>query len=110
MSSLFLIPKDKFDDIPILVAFILESESKAAAGRCDHGAWSTRKMVHEIFLTEFRKEHLDQRLCSRQIESNVEQVVGIGVGSSVQPISLITDPNYSFIDSDVIWIVTVCRL
>ncbi len=40
----------------------------------------------------------------------MEQAVGIGIDSSVQPISFIIRLNHGFVDRNVIRISTVCRL
>ncbi len=67
-------------------------------------------VVDEMFLTEFRREHLDQRLCSRRIEPRMEQAVGVGIDRGVQSISLVIELDHSFIDRNVIWVGTACRL
>ena len=40
----------------------------------------------------------------------MEQTVGVGIDSSVQPISLIVELNHGFIDRNVIRLGPTCRL
>jgi len=91
---------------------MLESEPTAMAGRLQPWCSVNEKdrVVDEMFLTEFRKEHPGQRLYSRRIKPHMEQAIGVGIDSSVQPISIIIKLNHSLIDRNVIRLGPTCRL
>lgn len=68
-----------FDGIPISVCTMVESESKTMGG-CLQPRFAIDKkdrVDNEMFLAEFSKEHLGQRLRSRRIGAHMEQAVGI---------------------------------
>ena len=91
---------------------VLESEPESVAGglqpRCTVD--ENGRVVDEMFLTEFRKERLGQRLCSRRKQIDVEQAVSIWIDRSAQPISLVVELNHGFVDRNVIRVRTVCGL
>lgn len=70
------------------------------------GYLQPRCVVDEMFLTEFRKEHLGHGLCFRRIEL----AGGGGIDRGVQPISLVIELGRGFIDRNVIRGGTVCGL
>ena len=63
-----------------------------------------------VFLAEFTQENLCQGGRRRRKQPNVQQVVRLGVASSVQPILLVVDPNHSLVNRDVIRASTLCGL
>jgi hypothetical protein len=68
VGSSFYFSKYTFDSVPIPMCTVLKSEAVAVAGGLQ--PWCAidedGRVVDEMFLAEFRKEHLGQRLCSRQ--------------------------------------------
>lgn len=55
-----------------------------------------------LFLTEFaEKQHGELR--GRGVKQpDVEEFVGVGIDSSVQPVSFVVDPNHRFVQRDLI--------
>ena len=91
---------------------MLESESMTVAGGLQPGCAIDEegRVVDEMFLAQFRKEHLGQRQCSRRKQPDVEQAVRGGIDGGVQPVSLVVELDHGFIDRNVIRIRTVCGL
>jgi hypothetical protein len=91
---------------------MLESEPMTVAGRLQPGGAIDEegRVVDEMFLAEFSKEHLGQRQCSRRKQPDVEQTVRGGIDGSVQPVSLVVELDHGLIDRDVIRVGTICRL
>jgi DNA polymerase IIIc chi subunit len=91
---------------------MLESEPVTVTGclqpRCSVD--EDNRVVDEMFLAEFREEHLDQRLCSRRKEPHVPQAIRRGIDGSVQPVLLAIELNHGFVNRNAIRISTVCRL
>lgn len=56
------------------------------------------RVVTEMFLTELVEGSLSQSLCSRRIESYIEQAVCVAIDRSVQPISYVIKLEHCFID------------
>ena len=68
------------------------------------------RIVDVMFLTQFSEKHRGGRRCSRRIEPHVQQAVGVGIDSSVQPISLVIELDHGLINRHVIRVGTVCGL
>jgi len=79
-----------FDRIPIPICNVLESEPVAMAGRLQPRSTVNEKgcVVNLMFLAELREKHQRNCVVSRRIKSDMEQAVGVGIDSSVQPISV----------------------
>ena len=97
------------DGVPIPTCDVLESESKAVAGRLQPRCSVDEKdrVVDEMFLTKFREEHLGECLCSRREQADVEQAVRCGIDGSVQPVSLVIELDHSFVKRNVIRVSTI---
>jgi hypothetical protein len=83
---------------------VLESEHVAVAGGLQPGCAidEENRVADEMFLTEFRKEHLGERPSSRWKQADVKQTVRGGIDSSIQPVSLVVELDHGFVDRNVI--------
>ncbi|GGL41608.1 hypothetical protein GCM10009037_26510 [Halarchaeum grantii] len=59
-------------------------------------------VIDEMFLAEFREEHLGKSLCSRRIETNMEQAIGRWINRFVQPIAFGVELDHRFTNRNVI--------
>lgn len=84
----------------------------AVAGRLQPGGAVVKKdhAVYLMLLTGLRKGYRGNRGCSRRVEPNMKQAVGIEIDSGVQPVLPIIELNRCFIGCNVIRASTVCRL
>jgi hypothetical protein len=104
VGSSFYFSEDTFDAIPIPVAFILESEAVSVKCRLQPGRRIDEKerVIDEMFLAEFSKEHLGYRLISRRSKLHVQQAVRIGINRSVQPVAFRAELDHGFVNRNVI--------
>jgi hypothetical protein len=63
--------------------------------------------IEEMFVAEFGEEHLGNRLISRRSELDVQQVVRIGIDSSVQPEPFVVDLDHGLVNRNVTRVRTV---
>ena len=65
------------------------------------------RVIDEIFLAEFGKEHLGSRLISRRRKLNVQQAVRFGIDRSVQPEPFVIELDHGLVDRNVIRVGTI---
>jgi hypothetical protein len=68
------------------------------------------RIIDEMFLTEFGKEHLGNRLISRRGELHMWQAVRLGIDSGVQPEPFVIELDHGLVDRNVIRVGTICGL
>ena len=68
------------------------------------------RVIDEMFVTEFSKEHLGNRLISRREERYIQQSVRMGIDCSVQPEPFVIQLDHGFVNCDVIRISVIKRL
>ncbi|GAA0682563.1 hypothetical protein GCM10009020_34800 [Natronoarchaeum mannanilyticum] len=89
------------------MAFVLESEAVAVKfcvqprPRIDE----KERVIDAMFLAEFRKVHLGNRLISRRSKLDVQQAVRLGIDRSVQPELLVIQLDHGLVNHNVIRIV-----
>ena len=70
------------------------------------------RVVDEMFLAEFREEHLGQCRGSGREQSHVQQAIRARINRRKQPVALVVHSNYGLINRDVIRVAPSvgCRL
>ena len=64
-------------------------------------------VIDEMFVAEFSKEHLCNRLISRRREMDVQQSVRVGSNRCVQPVPFVVELDHGLVNRNVIRIRTV---
>lgn len=68
------------------------------------------RVIDEMFLTEFRKNHLGNCLISGRSMLHVQQSVRLGIDRSVQPEPFLIQLDHGFVNRNVIRICSIERL
>ena len=68
------------------------------------------RVIDEMFLAEFGKKHLGNRLISRWRELNIQQAVRFGIDRSVQPEPFVIELDHGLVNRNVIRVGTSCGL
>ena len=68
------------------------------------------RVIDEMFLSNFSKKHLSNRLVSRRRELHVEQAVRLGIDRSVQPEAFVIELDHGLVNRNVIRINTASGL
>ncbi|GAA0682946.1 hypothetical protein GCM10009020_35370 [Natronoarchaeum mannanilyticum] len=94
------------------MAFVLESEAVAVKYCMQPRPRIDEKecVIDEMFLAEFRKEHLGNRLISRRNKLHVQQSVRFRIDRSVQPELLVIQLDHGHVNCDVIRLGAVTEL
>lgn len=108
----FYFSKGTFDSIPIPMRDVSESEAESVEGAVEPRASIDEEggVVHLVFLAEFVEKHPGGDGGSRRKESNVKQVIRVGIDGGEQPELLVVDPNHRLVDRDLIWRSSICGL
>ena len=104
LRSAFQLLEHPFDALLISMGDVLKSEPEMVTGRLQPGRSIDQedRVVDEMVLAEFFEEHLGDGGGPGRIERDVEQAVGGGIDSGVQPESVVVDLDHSLVDRDVI--------
>jgi len=103
-GSTFQLSKNPFDGIPISSATHLKSETSSLKRSLEVlGAIDEKLGSFDIvFLPKFAQEDFGESGRGCRKEADVQQIVCIGICSSIQPELLIVDPNHCFVKRDLI--------
>jgi hypothetical protein len=94
------------------VASYLKSKSEPLqsgfemVGSIDEG----RGLFDLLFVAEFTQKQHGELRCSGPKKPHMEEFVGFGINSSVQPVSFVVDPNHCLVDRDPIRSAIASRL
>lgn len=103
-SSAFYFFKNTFDGVPISMGDVLKSEvffeERSLQPRC---AINEKHRIGDVmFFLEFLQELFCQDNGSRRKQPHMQEFVGFGINSGVQPKSLIVELNHGFVNRNVI--------
>jgi len=67
-------------------------------------------VVDVVFLAQFCEKSIGEASVSRRIVPDVEELVGLEINRSVQPIALISEMDHGFVERNVVRLVAAGRL